>query len=151
MGDWEADYGENNVGSWRRTSESGLTRRASRGEKGGWWRRGGGMRTDATGLVEGDRSGGRQVRTEGGWRVARGEGGWWRRGGGVRTNARELVEGDGSGGRHIGEKGIRRRGDSREAHDVRADSIGRRADPRERRKKSKRNFSLTFILYRSRD
>jgi hypothetical protein len=42
------------------------------------------MRTDATGLVEGDRSGGRQVRTEGGWRVARGEGGWRRRGGGVR-------------------------------------------------------------------
>jgi hypothetical protein len=84
MGDWEADCGENIVGSWRRTSGSGLTRRASRGEKGGWWWRDGGMRTDATGLVEGDRSGGRQVRTKGGWRVARGEGGWRRRGGGVR-------------------------------------------------------------------
>jgi hypothetical protein len=33
----------------------------------------GGVRTDATGLVEGDGSGGRQVRTEGGRRVVRGE------------------------------------------------------------------------------
>jgi hypothetical protein len=57
----------------RRTAGTGPTR-ASRGEKRGCWRRGGGVRTDATGLVESDRSGGLQVRTEGGRRVARGEG-----------------------------------------------------------------------------
>jgi hypothetical protein len=42
----------------------------------------------------------------------------------------------------LGEKGIRRRGDSREARDVRADSIGRRADLRERRKKADENLVL---------
>jgi hypothetical protein len=57
----------------RRIAGTRLTR-ASRGEKSGCWRRGGGVRTDATGLVESNGSGGLQVRTEGGRRVARGEG-----------------------------------------------------------------------------
>jgi hypothetical protein len=56
----------------RRTAGPGLTR-VSRGENRGCWRHDGGVRTDATGLVEGDGSGGLQVRTEGGRRVARGD------------------------------------------------------------------------------
>jgi hypothetical protein len=56
-----------------------------------------------------------------------------------------LVEGDGSGGRCV--RGIRGSGggaDPWEVHDVRADSIGKRADSQERRKNGTK---FSFYLY----